>query len=130
MTAQTATKTLNLDELLTFKDEVWDTDATFSAGHWDTPMLTMPYEGFSGAALTRRYSVFGWDADSRQRMVQDGPKVQGPVAYLQSKPDVITAHRQAPVTEIPVSVGDHLIIRCTEYVIGCAGVDILLDRVQ
>lgn len=129
MTAQTAARTLNLDDLLTFKDEMWDINTTFSAGHWGTPVLTMPYSA-DRPDLTRRYSVFGWDADSRQRMVQDGPMVPGPVAYLQSKPDVLTAHRQAPVTEIPVSVGDHLIIRGTEYVIGCAGVDILLDRVQ
>ena len=129
MTAQTATRTHNLDELLSFKDEIWDTDATFSAGHWGTPVLTMPYSD-DRPDLTRRYSVFGWDVDSRQRMVQDGPKVQGPVAYLLSKPDVVTAHRQAPVTEIPVSVGDHLIIRGTEYIIGSAGVDILLERVK
>lgn len=131
MTAQTeaATTTHNLDDLLTFENTTWDADTVFSAGHWGTPLLTMPYSA-DRADLTRRYCVFGWEAGNRQRMVQDGPLVEGPVAYLQSSPVALTAHRQAPVAEIPVAVGDHLIIRGTEYVIGTAGVDILLERVQ
>lgn len=124
-----APTTHNLDDLLVFETTDWETGDTFSAGNWDTPILTMKEGAYRGVELTRRYYVFGWEAGSRQRLVQDGPLVEGPRAFLQQKPTAVTAHRQPVVTEIPVEVGDHLIIRGIEYVIGAAATDIELERV-
>lgn len=113
----TAPQTLNVDELLDLKtDNDWDTGSTFSSG-WDTTFLSIPFLSRRGDMLTRRFWIFGWEAGSFHRIVQGGPLVEGPHAYMQEKATVLTAHQQAPVREVPVKDGDHLTIRGTEYII-------------
>lgn len=119
---------LNLDELLVINDaEPFTYDdgepnsgipqTLFSQDHFTGPQLAMYWTTHNGTDLFRTYSVGGWEEGSYHRMVQDGPRVNGPVAFMNANDVALTAHRQVEREEILVEDGDHVILRGTEYVI-------------
>ncbi|MCC3292495.1 hypothetical protein [Arthrobacter sp. zg-Y1110] len=119
---------LNLDELLTFKDKepfTYEDDQPnagipqhiFSQDHFEGAQLAMFYKNHRGTDLYNTYSVGGWEEGNYHRIVQDGPRVNGPVAWMNENAVTLTAHKQTPREEILVEDGDHVILRGTEYVI-------------
>ncbi|MCC3299773.1 hypothetical protein [Arthrobacter caoxuetaonis] len=125
----TSTKAaLNLDELLVINDAdpyTYDDgepnsgipQALFSQDHFNGPQLKMYYTTHRGTELFRTYSVGGWEEGSYHRIVQDGPRVNGPVAWMNTNDVALTAHKQAEREGILVEDGDHIILRGTEYII-------------
>jgi hypothetical protein len=61
------------------------------------------------------FSVFGWTDHTAQRVVDQGPMVQGPYASMSAKASMITAHKQAPRPKIFISKDDTLEIDGVEY---------------
>lgn len=126
----TATVTThNIDELMELTDDSWCGYPTFSSGSFTKTVLAMESRMHRGVMLVDQYGIFGWEAGSFQRVVQDGPLVEGPIAYMNKKGVALTAHRQEPVREIMVKPGDHLIIRGTTYEIVKQRGDVVLERV-
>lgn len=128
MTAATAT-ILNLDELLDLQNESWCDYPTFTTGSFAKTVLVMEDRMHRGVMLTNQYGIFGWEAGSFQRLVQDGPMVEGPYAYMTKQSVALTAHRQEPREEIMVKTGDRLIIRGTTYEIVDQRGEMILKRV-
>lgn len=102
MTATQAetTTALNIDELMELTDEEWGTGPVFSSGSFATTVLTMEDRVHRGVMLEDQYGIFGWETGSFQRLLQDGPMVEGPQAFMNKKGVSLTVHRQAPVREI------------------------------
>ena len=59
--------------------------------------------------------VGGWEAGNFHRTVCEGPRVDGPQAWMNENATVLTAHKQTPRETILVEPGDHVILRGTEY---------------
>ena len=118
-------QTINLDAVIKLNDETgtYEDDqpssgieqTTFSQDHFSGPQLTMFYKTYRGADLYNTYSVGGWEAGNFHRTVCDGPRVDGPHAWMNENATVLTAHKQVKREEILVEAGDHVILRGTEY---------------
>ncbi|MGK3708919.1 hypothetical protein [Arthrobacter sp. IK3] len=119
---------LNLDELLLIEDKEPYTyedgepnagipQAIFGQDHFQGPQLAMFYRNHRGTDLFHTYSVGGWEEGSYHRIAEGGPRVNGPVAWMNINDVALTAHKQTPREEIRVEDGDHVIIRGTEYII-------------
>lgn len=118
-------QTINLDAVITFNDETTTyTDdqpnagvpqATFAQDHFTGPQLAMFYKTHRGTDLYNTYSVGGWEAGNFHRTVCEGPRVDGPHAWMNENATVLTARKQARREEILVEAGDHVILRGTEY---------------
>lgn len=127
MKTMTETKpALNLDELLiiqdtdphTFEDEYPNAgipQVTFSQDHFRGPQLAMFYKTHRGTDLYNTYSVGGWEEGNYHRLAQDGPRVNGPVGWMNENAVAVTAHKQVRREEILVEEGDRIILRGTEY---------------
>jgi hypothetical protein len=61
------------------------------------------------------FSIFGWTAEGKGRIVFQGPIESGPYASMTQNAAMITAHKQEPKTRIEISVNDTLEIAGTEY---------------
>ena len=57
-------------------------------------------------AAYRSFRVFGWTKDHADRIVDGGPKVQGPQAFLSQNGSAITAHKQEDPIVINASIHD------------------------
>lgn len=61
------------------------------------------------------FSIFGWTAEGKGRIVFQGPIEQGPYASMSANGAMITAHKQEPKKRIEISVNDTLEIAGSEY---------------
>lgn len=63
----------------------------------------------------RCYSVGGWTANAKHRLIMQGPLVAGPAVYAFGHATVITAHRETETrTFVPANLGDLVTIgECT-----------------
>lgn len=118
-------QTINLDAVIKLNDETntYDDDqpnagipqTTFTQDHFTGPQLTMFHKTHRGTDLFNTYNVGGWEAGNFHRTVCEGPRVDGPQAWLNENATVLTAHKQVKREEILVEAGDHVILRGTEY---------------
>lgn len=119
--------TFNLDQLLTINDDAHTyTDdqpnagvpqAIFAQDHFTGPELAMFDKAYCGTDLYKTFTVGGWEAGNFHRAVDQGPRVEGPVAYLNENATVLTAHRQSRRERILITEGDTLIIRGTAFAV-------------
>lgn len=127
MKTMTETKpALNLDELLiikdkdpyTYEDEYPNAEIpqfTFAQDHFHGPQLAMFYKTHHGTDLYNTYSVGGWEEGQYHRDAHQGPRINGPIAFMTENAVAVTAHKQVRREEILVEEGDHIILRGTEY---------------
>lgn len=118
-------QTINLDAVIKLNDETNTyedaypnagvTQTTFAQDHFSGPQLKMFYKNHRGTDLYDTYSVGGWEAGNFHRAVCNGPRIDGPHAWMNENATVLTAHKQVKREEILVEAGDHVILRGTEY---------------
>lgn len=118
-------QTINLDAVIKLNDETSTYEdnqpnsgipqTTFAQDHFEGPQLQMFYKNYRGTDLHNTYSVGGWEAGNFHRTVCEGPRVDGPQAWMNENATVLTAHKQTPRETILVEPGDHVILRGTEY---------------
>ena len=97
--------TFDLDQLLTINDK--DThsyseghpgagtpQAIFGQDHYAGPELALFYKNHNGTDLYNTYSVGGWEAGNYHRVVDMGPLVEGPHAWMSENATILTAHKQ------------------------------------
>ncbi|HEX9226160.1 MAG TPA: hypothetical protein VF885_05835 [Arthrobacter sp.] len=118
-------QTINLDAVIKLNDETSTyTDdqpnsgieqTMFAQDHFSGPQLQMFYKTHRGTDLYNTYSVGGWEAGNFHRVVCQGPRVDGPHAWMNENATVLTAHKQAKRETISVEPGDHVVLRGTEY---------------
>jgi hypothetical protein len=118
--------TFNLDELLTIDNKTPLTyteghpgagapQAMFGQDHFQGPELAMFYKTHRGTDLYKTYSVGGWEAGNYHRVVDQGPLVEGPHAWMNENATVLTAHKQERRERILVTEADTIILRGTAY---------------
>jgi hypothetical protein len=118
-------KTIDLDAVIKFNDDTYTYEdsqpnagipqVTFAQDHFEGPQLEMFYKNIRGLDIYHTYSLGGWEAGNFHRAEFEGPRVDGPVAWMNQNDTVITAHKQVEREKIRVVPGDHVIIRGTEY---------------
>jgi hypothetical protein len=94
-------KTINLDAVIKLNDDTHIYDdgqpnsgipqAIFAQDHFHGPQLQMFYKNYRGTDLYNTYNVGGWEAGNSHRIVCEGPRIDGPVAWM--NPERHRAHR-------------------------------------
>lgn len=116
----------NLDKLLAFREDETNTfedehpnagipQATFSQDHFEGPQLAMFYKTHRGVDLYDTFTVGGWEKGNYHRKVCQGPRVNGPHAWMSKNATALTAHKQEERQEILVQPGDTVTLRGTTY---------------
>lgn len=118
-------QTINLDAVLKLNDETYIYEdgqpnsgvpqTIFAQDHFNGPQLKMFYKTYRGTDLHNTYSVGGWEAGNFHRSEFEGPRIDGPVAWMNQDDIAITAHKQVERESILVEPGDHVLLRGTEY---------------
>lgn len=116
----------NLDTLIILTDDAYEYEDTCPGSGTPQPVfsqartgpeLAMFHKTHRGVDLYNTFSVFGWEAGAYHRIVEQGPRVEGPVAYMNVNATVLTAHKQVQRERILVEAGDTLTLRGTDYLI-------------
>lgn len=72
---------------------------------------------FGEAVIHDYYSFGGWDETGEGRIVDNGPMVPGPQAYMFELGVAITAHKQPDTIAFYIETGDKVILRGTTYIV-------------
>lgn len=118
-------QTINLDAVIKLNDDTHTYEDgqpnsgipqnIFAQDHFHGPELKMFYKNVRGMDLFHTYSVGGWEAGNFHRAEHEGPRIDGPVAWMNQNDTMLTAHKQVERETILVEPGDHVILRGTEY---------------
>lgn len=120
--------TFNLDQMLTIKDNepltyteghpaAGTPQAIFGQDYSEGPQLAMFCKNHRDTDLYNTYSVGGWEAENFHRVVDQGPLVEEPHAWMSENATILTAHRQVARERIIVSAGGTVVVRGTEYLV-------------